>query len=1085
MPAVLVTSYGPARLERAAAWLQQRRGPVLVAAATQGAADDLARETASTGAGLALVYRTSLRRLTTAVATPWLAARGLAPLSRVGAEALAARIIETALRPSATGFLHEVVGMPGFPRALSRTLANLVENAVGPASLAHGPYGCPELAAALETMQHLEQELRVVSPARVLAAAVELLESGSVRLPAPAVLLLDAAPESLLEERFLAALVARSRDALVTALASDHVSLQRLSARLNLTPERLDDPVPVSRRLDRLQRALFAVDPPAETPAPDGSFEFFSAPSEGRECVELARRILRLSRAGFRFDRMAVWLRDAELYLPHLQDALDRAGIPAYFTVGTMRPNPAGRAFLALLDCAADGLSAARFAEYLSLAQVPRPRAEPEELSEVPWVAPSEGGQLAFKTPVEASVGATSPPAGSEQPGEADAPAPAPFRWEELLVEASVVGGADRWERRLKGLEAELQLKLASAPEDEAVQFGLRQQLEGLKRLEGFALPLIRRLAALPAAGAVWGQWLEALRRLAVEALAHPEPVLKLLAELEPMAEVGPVELAEVRSVLAEHLLFLRSEPPEDRYGRLFVGTLQESSGRRFDAVFIPGLAEGVLPRKVFEDPLLLDEVARELELPLPNRRDRIAGERLLLSRGVATATRLLVVSFPRMDLLQGRARVPSLHALEVLRAAEGQIPDLRELEKRSADEPVLRLGWPAPADPLSAIDDAEYDLACLEPLLHDRTRSVRGQGRFLLDLNPWLAQSLRARFKRWEPAWYDDDGLVAAKDAHVLRRLSGFRLRERAFSPTSLQHYAACPYRFFLHGLQRLRPREGIAVLERMDPLVRGSLVHEVQFQFFRLLEQEGLLDPDRASLEQWLDRVDRVLDQVAGCYAEDLAPALPRVWQGEVEELRVDLRCWVRERHQQGGRWLPHRWEYAFGLPHEEGRDPRSQDQEAVLRGGYRLRGAIDLIERDAGRGVLRITDHKTGKSPEQTVRWVGGGELLQPLLYAMAAERLLGESVEAGRLYYCTQRGGFRVIEIPLEPGTRKMMEWILDTIDKAVATGFLPAAPRKNACTWCDYRPVCGPYEELRVGRKPQEPLKDLHDMRELQ
>ena len=44
----------------------------------------------------------------------------------------------------------------------------------------------------------------------------------------------------------------------------------------------------------------------------------------------------------------------------------------AWFARGTRRPDPSGRAFLALLACAADGLSARRFAEYLSLGQVPR-----------------------------------------------------------------------------------------------------------------------------------------------------------------------------------------------------------------------------------------------------------------------------------------------------------------------------------------------------------------------------------------------------------------------------------------------------------------------------------------------------------------------------------------------------------------------------------------------------------------------------------------------------------------------------------------------------------------------------------------
>ena len=103
----------------------------------------------------------------------------------------------------------------------------------------------------------------------------------------------------------------------------------------------------------------------------DGSFEFFSAPGEGRECVEIARRVLREARRGVAFDEMAVLVRAPAHYLGLLEHALERAGVPAYFERGTRRPHAGGRAFLALLACAAEGLSANRFAEYLSLGQIP------------------------------------------------------------------------------------------------------------------------------------------------------------------------------------------------------------------------------------------------------------------------------------------------------------------------------------------------------------------------------------------------------------------------------------------------------------------------------------------------------------------------------------------------------------------------------------------------------------------------------------------------------------------------------------------------------------------------------------------
>ena len=97
-----------------------------------------------------------------------------------------------------------------------------------------------------------------------------------------------------------------------------------------------------------------------------------SAPGESRECVEIARRIHAAARDGIPFDRIAVLLRAPDAYGPFLVEALRRAGVPAHFARGARRPDPSGRALLALLACAAEGYSARRFAEYLSLGEVPQ-----------------------------------------------------------------------------------------------------------------------------------------------------------------------------------------------------------------------------------------------------------------------------------------------------------------------------------------------------------------------------------------------------------------------------------------------------------------------------------------------------------------------------------------------------------------------------------------------------------------------------------------------------------------------------------------------------------------------------------------
>jgi hypothetical protein len=57
-------------------------------------------------------------------------------------------------------------------------------------------------------------------------------------------------------------------------------------------------------------------------------------------------------------------------------------------------------------------------------------------------------------------------------------------------------------------------------------------------------------------------------------------------------------------------------------------------------------------------------------------------------------------------------------------------------------------------------------------------------------------------------------------------------------------------------------------------------------------------------------------------------------------------------------------------------------------------------------------------------------------------------------------------------------------VVGCIDQFIVDGFLPAAPRADACAYCDYRPVCGPYEEWRVRRKGANRLAPLEALREM-
>ena len=265
-------------------------------------------------------------------------------------------------------------------------------------------------------------------------------------------------------------------------------------------------------------------------------------------------------------------------------------------------------------------------------------------------------------------------------------------------------------------------------------------------------------------------------------------------------------------------------------------------------------------------------------------------------------------------------------------------------------------------------------------------------------------------------------------------------------------------------------------------NPLQYGSLVHDVQFELLTELRDDGLLPLRPSGLEQARGRLDTVLDRVAARHADELAPSIARVWEDAIHRIRTDLREWLRLMSEDPA-WAPWRFELSFGLGSRIGRDAESHDEAVRLEGGLQLRGSIDLVEQGPA-GALRATDYKTGKVRAGPDTVIAGGATLQPVMYALALEKMFpGRKVASGRLHYCTSAGDFTSVEIPLDDAARESAHLVAKTVGDALAEGFLPAAPQEEkTCEWCDYLRVCGPGEARRVGRKPRDRLEPLVRLR---
>jgi ATP-dependent helicase/nuclease subunit B len=1002
-------------------------------------------------------HRVTLRELALRLASSALASSGRVAVAPAVRHALLTRVVFGLHREGALGRFAPVGERPGLPRALGRTF-----EALGAAGIAPGDIEEPDLRRIGVAYQRALGEVGLADGAAVLEEARRRAED-----PAPHPLLglptvvVDVRVRGRAEAALIEAVARRAPSARVTVVGGDRGTARRLGVEAEAAPPRAES------SLERLQAHLFRPGPDAPRPN-DGSVEMFSAPGESREAVEIARRVMAEARAGRPFDRIAVLTHAPERYRSVLVEAFRRAEIPAWFDRGVLRPDPGGRALLALLDCAATDLGARAFGEYLSLGVVPdaAPDGAPPSRS-APFVPPSPDG------PAFLPGGLDEAPPDPEEGDEGDAVRPvvwgslrAPWRWEKLVVDAAVVGGADRWRRRLDALEAELRAGREEDPEDPFADLRERR-LADLLHLRAFALPLLERLEGLPEA-APWSRWLAALRELAAVALRHPARVLGVLADLAPLGPIGPVRLAEVRTVLRRRLTEVVTAPSGRPEGRVFVAPVEAARGHLFDVVFVPGLVERGFPRKLGEDPVLLDDERARLSADLPIAADRVADERLALRLAAGAARERVVFSYPRIDGERGRPRVPSFYALEVLRAAEGELLDLDALARRTDAAAQARLGWPAPPEPEAAIDAGEYDLAVLR--LHLEGAQPRpGAARYLLESNPHLGRALRARWRQWHRKWTRVDGFIApdapARDA-LARRADG------PFAATALEAYAACPYRFYLRAVARLTPPEVPEPLEAFDARRRGQLFHEAAAAVSRALMTA---EETEAGIER---AVERTFVALTEAWRERLAPAIEPVFLDGVARIRRDVEE-ALARDREDPRWRARYHELAFGLRAGDAeRDPESTEAPVVLEPeGLRVRGSIDRVDVSADGLRLRVVDYKTARTPPPFGTRIAGGTVLQPLLYARALEGLRPElGVEGGRLYYATARGSFQSREIPLDEEGREGLRALGGLLRWAFDEGAFHADPKDGAetCRTCTYRGVCGPDAAKRARLKPTPP-----------
>ncbi|HLT34662.1 MAG TPA: PD-(D/E)XK nuclease family protein [Enhygromyxa sp.] len=474
------------------------------------------------------------------------------------------------------------------------------------------------------------------------------------------------------------------------------------------------------------------------------------------------------------------------------------------------------------------------------------------------------------------------------------------------------------------------------------------------------ALGVPRRCLELPALGE--GARERRLERDAVAALARDRAALEALEIAghgldEAAAAVGvadqQVPLTDFRAHLEAALSGIRERPPGVRGAGIGVCDLAELARSRSDFVFVIHAVEGELPGPGRplpfldeDDRALLDRAAGRSVLAGSSGTD--AGSFALACAGVREQ---LTISSHRQDeggreVMRSRWFVALERALGPDHAARelaaGVVASLSQCSTRG--QLLTRLGSLAREPSKAALAHAH---ALLKPALDWSSARASDLGRSSVALDARARELAHARL-----------GFVWAGPTTWRG------------SATSLEDYAACPFRFFAARVLRIRPRPSIR--DELDAAEQGSVRHEVIAEVMQALRREGLTPlegGDRTAAENRLARevCEAVLDRWQQLERTGPAP----LWLLHRDLIARDLlRVLEGERRAAIEAWEPGEFEIGFGVVAADGSDAIEGVPLAIPdRRGERRFELIGRVDRIDYRGDGRereglIIDYKSGR-------------------------------------------------------------------------------------------------------------------------
>ena len=289
----------------------------------------------------------------------------------------------------------------------------------------------------------------------------------------------------------------------------------------------------------------------------------------------------------------------------------------------------------------------------------------------------------------------------------------------------------------------------------------------------------------------------------------------------------------------------------------------------------------------------------------------------------------------------------------------------------------------------------------------------------------------------------------------------------KRPVSPTSLESYGVCGYRYFCRSILRLNTVEEPEEREMMEAAGRGTLIHGILDAFFREQKERGRPAPGEA----WTgEDLARLLEIVEGHLAEAERRGLTGLdiySEHERRTMRADLATFLEEdtafRRRTGA--VPSEFEAAI--------------PETSIA-GVTLRGYVDRVDRTPDGERAWVIDYKTGSTwdferiKDDNDPFAGGSKLQLPTYLEAARD---AREVNAA-YWFITHKGGFEFIDYTPTPERQALFQRTMEAIMDGVRAGAFPAVSGEEDefyggfenCRYCDFDRICSRRRDYELAAK---------------